>query len=193
MVHRAPVPAFPTIGIVVHARHADRVGETVKRRKVITDIAPGVMRAVRHRDRTGPEVAPAALDLVCDHVECLIPRDAHILRLAAILRIAPAVRIEVDAFHRMQQPRRRIDDRLGILAVWRQRRFARRRKFQAARTNRPGLRIGVVEIDRRHAYDLAVLYINKDRPAIGHVAIPHRAIRHRRSKLPASGLAHHEV
>src|SRR5438445_734542 len=32
MVHGAPVPAFPRVGIVVHARHADRVGEAEQRR-----------------------------------------------------------------------------------------------------------------------------------------------------------------
>ena len=57
VVHGAPVPAFPAIGIVVHARHADRIGEAVERRQVVADVAPGVMRAVRGGDRAGPVIA----------------------------------------------------------------------------------------------------------------------------------------
>ncbi len=74
----------------------------------------------------------------------------------------------------------------------RQGRFARRRKSQTACINRPRLRIRTVEIDGRHSNDLVVLDIDEDRATIGHIAIAHRSIRHRRSKFPAGGLAHHQ-
>ena len=176
VVHRAPVPAFPAVGIVVHLRVADRVGEAEQRGEVVADIAPGVMRAVRHRDRAGAVVALQPLDLAGDEVERLVPGDAHVARLAAVLRIALAVRIEVDALHRIEQPVGRIDDRLGVLAVRRQRGLARRRELEAARLDRPRRRIVVVEVDRRHADDLAVLDVDEDRPAVGHVAIAHGAV-----------------
>ena len=86
----------------------------------------------------------------------------------------------------------RIDDRFRILPMRRQRRLARRRELHAARLDRPRLRIAVVEIDRRHAHDLVVLDGDEDRPAIGHVAIAHRAVGHRRAKAPVRGLHHHE-
>src|SRR6267154_2008156 len=115
----------------MHARHADRIGETEQCREVVADIAPGVMRAVRYRNGARTMGELLALDLVGDDLDRLFPGDAHIARLAAILRIAFTVRIEVDALHRIEQPVGRIDDRLGILSVRRERRFARWRELDA--------------------------------------------------------------
>ena len=176
----------------MHARHADRVGEAVERGQIVADIAPGMMRAVRGGDRAGAVIALAALDFAGDEIERLLPGDAHVVRLAAVLRIAFAVRIEIDALHRIEQTVRRVDDRLGVLPVRRQRRLARRREFKPARFDRPWLRIVVAEIDRRHAHDLAVLDGDEDRPAIGHVAIAHGAVRHRRAEGPVRGLHRHQ-
>ncbi len=174
------------------ARHADRVGEAEQRGQVVADIAPGVVRAMRGGDRAGPVVALATLDLAGDQIERLVPRDTHIAGLAAVARIAVSIGVEVDALHRIEQPIGRIDDRLGVLAVRRQRGFARRREIQAARMNRPRRWVAVVELDRRHAHDLVVLDGDEDRPAIGHVAIAHRAVRHRRAEFPVRGLHGHE-
>ena len=88
---------------MVDARHADRVGEAEQRREVIADIAPGVMRAVREGDGARAVFALLPLDLVGDDLDRLVPGDAHVAGLAAVLRIALAVRIEVDALHRIEQ------------------------------------------------------------------------------------------
>ncbi len=160
----------------MHARHADRVGEAEQRREVVADIAPGVVRAVRDRDGAGAVLALLALDLVGDELDRLLPGDAHVAGLAAVLRIALAVRIEVDALHRIEQPVGRIDDRLGVLPVRRQRGLARRRELHALGLDGPRRAVVLGEIDRRHAHDLAVLDVDEDRPAIGHVAIAHGAV-----------------
>src|SRR5262249_32874175 len=108
-----------------------------QRREVVADIAPGMVRAVRHRDAAGAVFALLALDLVGDDPDRLVPGDAHIARLAAILRIAGTVRIEVDPLHRIEQTVGRIDDRLGVLPVWSECGLARRRELEAPRFDRP--------------------------------------------------------
>src|ERR1700733_16081839 len=113
-MHRAPIPALPRIWIVMDARHADGVGEPEQRGKIVTDIAPGVMRALREGDRARAVFALLPLDLGGDDPDRLVPGDAHVAGLAAILRIALAVRIEVDPLHRVEQAVRRIDDRFGV-------------------------------------------------------------------------------
>ena len=192
VMHGAPVPAFPGIRVVMHARHADRIGEAEQRREVVADIAPGMMRAVRERDGAGPVLAFLPLDLGGNEPDRLLPGDAHIAGFAAVLRIALAIGIEVDTLHRIEQPVGRIDDRFRVLPMRRQRGLGWRREAHAARRDGPGLRIVVVEVDRRHAHDLAVLDVDEHRPAIGHVAIPHGAVFQPRADLPADGLAHHQ-
>ncbi len=73
---------------MVDARHADGVGEAEQRREVVTDIAPGMMRAVREGYGAGPVFALLPLDLVGDDFYRLVPGDAHVAGLAAVLRIA---------------------------------------------------------------------------------------------------------
>src|SRR6202044_3223977 len=85
VVHCAPIPAFPGIRIVMDARHADRIGEAEQRREVIADIAPGVMRAVREGDGARAVFALLTLDLVGDEPDRLVPGDAHIAGLSAVL------------------------------------------------------------------------------------------------------------
>ena len=60
----------------------------------------------------GPCSRLHALDLAGDDVERLVPADALVARLAAVLRIALAVRVEIDALHRVSRRSLRIDDRL---------------------------------------------------------------------------------
>src|ERR1700738_1375392 len=74
----------------------------------------------------------------------------------------------------------------------RKRRLARRRELHAARTNSPWRRIVIAEIDWRHADDLAVLDMDEDRPAIGHVAIAHAAIGAPGADLEPHGLGQHD-
>ena len=192
VVDRAPVPAFPAVGIVVDLRIADRIAETEQRGEIIADIAPGMVRAVRDRHHAGSVRRLESLDLAGDEVERLLPGDAHITRLAAVLRVALALRIEIDALHRVKQPIGRIDDRLRILTMGRKRRLPGRRKLEPARLDGPRRRIVVAEIDRRHANDLAVLDVDEDRPAIGHIAVAHGAIREADADLQTHALAHHD-
>src|SRR5207247_11300355 len=110
VMQRAPVPAFPAVGIMVDLRVTPRVAEAEQRGEVITDVAPGVVGTVRHRHDAGTVGALEPLDLASDEVERFRPRDAHVARLAAVLRIALAVRVEVDALHRIELAMRRIDD-----------------------------------------------------------------------------------
>ena len=174
------------------ARHADRIGEAEQRREVVADIAPGVMRAVREGDGARAVFALLPLDLVGDELDRLVPGDAHIAGLAAVLRIALAVRIEVDALHRIEQAVRRIDDGFRILAVRRQRGLARRRQLHALGLDGPRRAVVVGQIDRRHAHDLAVLDVDEHRPAVGHVAIAHDAAAQLGAVFEAGRLAHHQ-
>ena len=192
VMHRAPVPAFPAVGVVMDLGVADRVAKAEQGGKIIADVAPGVMRAVRHRHHARTVGALEPLDLACDKVERLLPGDAHIAGLAAVADVALAVRIEVDALHRMQQTVGRVDDRFGVLPVRRERRLARRRELEAARLDRPWRRVIVGEIDRGHADDLAVLDVDEHRPAVGHVAIAHAAVAHAGADLEPGGLAQHD-
>src|SRR5262249_61156999 len=127
------------------------------------------MRAVRPRDRAGAMLALLALDLVGDELDRLFPRDAHVARLAAVLRIALSVRIEIDPLHWIKQPIGRVDDRLGVLSVWRQRSLARRRELYAFGLDSPRCAVVIGEVDRGHADDLAILDVDEHRPAVGHV------------------------
>jgi hypothetical protein len=72
-MHRAPVPAFPAVGIVVDLGVADRIAEAMQRREVVADVAPGVVRAVGHRHDAGAVTALKALDLGGDEIERLAP------------------------------------------------------------------------------------------------------------------------
>src|SRR5206468_7271892 len=68
----------------------------------------------------------------------------------------------------------------------------RRRELQSARFDGPGRWIVRAEVDRRHADDLAVLDVDENRSAVGHVAIAHGAVGKPRADLQADALAHHD-
>ena len=133
VMRRAPVPAFPAVRVVMHLGHADRVLELAQRAQVVADVAPRVMRRMAARDRAVAMHRLLPRDLVRDDVERFVPADALVTRDAAVLRVALAVRIEVDALHRIQDPVGRIDGRLDGLAVRGERRLARRRELLAFR------------------------------------------------------------
>ena len=192
VVRRTPVPALPAIRVVMDGGVSDRVAEAVERGEVVADVAPGVMRAVADGHGTRPMLALDALDLGGGDIERLVPRDALVAGDAALFRVARAVGIEIDPLHRVQQPVGRVDDRLAVLPVRRQRGLTRRRELHPARLDRPRLGVAVLELDRRRANDLAVLDVDEQRPAVGHIAVAHGAIDHARPDLPARGLAQHQ-
>src|SRR5215472_14460209 len=132
-----PIPALPRVRIVMDARHTDRIGKTEQRGKVVTDIPPGMMRAVRECDRARTVFPLLPFNLVGDELNRLGPGDSHISRLAAVLRIAFAIRIEIDALHRIEQAIWGIDNGFRVLPVRRQRGFAWRPEFLPARFNGP--------------------------------------------------------
>src|SRR5262249_40811090 len=104
MMHRAPVPAFPAVGVVMDLRVADRVAETEQRRKVVAATAHRMVRSMRYRHRARAVGPLQSLDLGGNEVERLIPRNTHIAGLAAVLRLALAGGIEVDPFHGIEKP-----------------------------------------------------------------------------------------
>src|SRR5262249_9072325 len=112
-----PIPALPRVRIVMDARHTDRLGKTEQRGKVVTDIPPGMMRTVRECDRARTVFSLLPFDLVGDELDRLGPGDSHIIGFAAVLRIAFAIRIEIDAPHRINQPIPGIADDFPLLSV----------------------------------------------------------------------------
>ncbi len=92
----------------------------------------------------------------------------------------------------MQQAIGRIDDRLGILPVRRERGTARRRELTPRARIVHGCRSVVVEIDRRHAHDPAVAHEDEDRAAIGHVTVARDPSGMGVPNFQADGLAQHD-
>ena len=96
-----PVPAFPAIGI------SDLQGEAAE---IFEEHAGVSMRGVDglalamtvplHEDGVRPVLLVDATDLRGDESGSFVPGDAHELALATILRVAFAVRVPVDPFHR---------------------------------------------------------------------------------------------
>ena len=146
-----------------------------------------MMRSVGNQHRAGA-MRLGALDLLDHDIQRLVPADAHEFRLAPILNIPLAVRVEVHPLHGMQDAVLRIDHRFLAKPVGGQGGAPRRGEFLAAGPDGPGRRIGFVEVHRRDAHDLAFLHIHKDRPAVGAVGVAHHAIAHGRADLPANGL-----
>ena len=149
----------------------------------MAQVAPLVVRAVGHRDGARPH-GLGALDLLGDDVRRFIPADADELRLAAVLDVALAVRVEVHPLHRVEDPVLRIHHGLQAHGVRGHGRAARRRECLAACRDRPGRRIVGIEIDRRDAQDLAVLDVDEDRTAVGAVGVARDAAAHVGAGLP---------
>jgi len=57
---------------------ADRVAEAKQRGEIVADIAPGMMRTVRHRHDAGAVGTLEPFDLAGDEVERFLPRDANV-------------------------------------------------------------------------------------------------------------------
>ncbi len=192
MVRRAPEPALPRIRVVHDGGVADGVGEPHHRRQVVADIAPGVVRAVAERDGALAMLRAHPLDLGRDDVQRLVPRDALVARDAAHVLVARAVRVEIDALHRVEQPVGRIDQRLPGQRMARHQPLARRGEVAAARMDGPGRGVGVVELDGSRAYDLAVLDVDEDRPAIRAVGEARHAAAHVGAEFPADAPRAHD-
>ncbi len=130
-------------------------------------------------------------DLVGDDGQGLVPADALVLGDPAVLRIARAVRIEVDPLHRVQQPLLGIGGGLHRQRMGRDHALAAGCEFPPARLDGPAGGVLRVKLDRRDAHDAPVAYIHEQRAAVGHVGVADRAVGLRRAE-PKSCL-HHEV
>ena len=182
-----PEPALPAIRRVHQLGHTDKVPEAVESTQIVTEVAPLVVRTVRHGDSTGTHFL-AALDLARHDVDRFFPTDLNKFRLAAILDIALTVRIEVHSFQRFKNAVFRIHHRLLTERMRGRRRLARWRKFFAACLDGVGTRIAGVEIHRRRANDLAVFDVNENRPAVGAVRVTGNAVAHVGAAGPCIGL-----
>ena len=100
MVQAAPIPAFPTVRIVMNFGMTNQIHEAEIGAQIVSDIAPRMMRAVTGCHGTGPVIALHPLNLGGDDVQRLVPTDSFIARDAAIFAIALAIGIEIDPFLR---------------------------------------------------------------------------------------------
>ena len=176
VVSGAPVPPLPAVRVVHHGRPADHVEEADAGAEPVPQHAPGVVGAAAVHDRARPVVALDARDLAHDQVERLVPADALVAGGAAVLRVALAVRVEVHALHRVQQPVGRVDEALPGERVRVDRGLARRREPVAARLDRPRLGVVLVELDGRDAQDAPVTHVDEDGPAVGVAGEPAHAV-----------------
>ena len=109
----APVPALPAVGLAGLLEEAARQVQQVRLAAVggmdVLRLAVAVGLG-QDGERTG--FLLNALDLGGDEVACLVPRDAHVLRRAAVLGVALAVRVPVHALERVRDAVRRVGARL---------------------------------------------------------------------------------
>src|SRR6187455_1248186 len=98
----------------------------------MSNISKSMMRGVAERDCARSELSFHALELVGNDIERLLPTDAFVSGLAAILRIPFTIRIEVNPFHRIEQSIFRVDHRFRTERVWGGRCLAGRCKSIAA-------------------------------------------------------------
>lgn len=190
MVHGAPVPAFPTVRIRGDPREADQVGEARQRAEVVAHVAPLMVRRHREGDGTGAVNALLPVDLLGDDVQGLVPADAHVSGLAAVLRIALAVGVEVDPFHRVKDALVGVDQRLERQRVRRDQATPWRAEAAPTCVDHPARRIRIVQLDRGHADDAVILDVDEQRPAIGTGGVASGAVAHGRAHRQADG-AHH--
>ena len=161
--HGAPVPALPAVRVVLAVGEAHEVHEAVVGAVAVADVAPQVVRALGGHDRAGADLAVTALDLVGDDVEGFVPADGLVAGHAAVLDVARALGVEVDALERREDALGRVDHRALRLGVRRQGGLARRGERAAARLDRPVALVFVVELDGGETDDPAVLHVDEDR------------------------------
>ena len=168
-VRRAPVPAFPAVGVVQDVGEPDEVEEPGPGRGPVPEVAPVVVRGGSGRDRLRPVVGADALHLAGDEVQRLVPADPLVAGLAPVLRVPLPVGVEVHPLHRVEDPLVRVDARAFGQREGSDAGLARRSVLLPVYLQRPGGRVVVVEHERPHADDLAVLDVHPDRAAAGAV------------------------
>jgi len=168
-VSGTPVPALPAVRVVEDVGEADEVEEARPRARAIAQVSPVVVRGGPGHDGLGTVLGADALHLAGDQVQSLVPADAYIRRLAAVLRVPLPIGIEVDPLHGVE------DALLGIHPgpfYQRERRhtgFAVRRVFLAVDVESPRGCVRLVKDERTHPGDLPIFYVHSDRPPAGAV------------------------
>ncbi len=161
----APPPAFPAV------RLADLQGEAAP---LAQQLATGAVAGLHDlvltvlvalvEQRGGAVLRLDALHLAGDDVERLFPGDALVLAHAAVLGVALAVGVEVDAHHRVADAGRRVDALLVGDAVRRDERLHARLEGRTPDLHLPGVhvfgRVLPVVVHGADADDLAVLHIH---------------------------------
>ena len=104
VMHGPPVPSLPAVGVVADRGPADVVEEPEPRAEPVADDAPEMVGAATVEDRPGAVDLFYAPDLVGHDVQRLVPADSLIPRDTPAARVPLPLRVEVDPFHRVEQP-----------------------------------------------------------------------------------------
>ena len=170
-VRRAPVPAFPAVGVVEHRGELQHVHEAGEGAHLVAHDAPVV---VRRGDAADGRAAVGLLDphdLLGHDVGGLFPGDALVAGFAAVLRVALAVGVEVHALHGVLDALVRVDAPALRVDVRGERGLLPGRVLLAAGLDGPRLEVGRVDDQGPHPHDLAVLDIDRHRSAVREVRV----------------------
>ena len=189
-VGRAPVPPLPAVRVVEAHAVAQDVEEAAQGPELVVEEAPVVMGRGHGGDGRRAVRLPDAGDLAGNEVQRLIPGDALVLVLAPQFRMPVPVGIEVLALEGVVDPV--VVDALPLRhfpAL--QRGLARRGVLLAPRVDGPRRGVGLVEDDRAHPGDDAVLDVHPHRPAdralyknlFRHLSPPHHQVTCREQLL----------
>ncbi len=164
-VGRAPVPAFPAVGVVEDVGEPDHVEEAGPRSRAVAEVPPVVVGGGPGHDRLGAVIGADALHLAGDEVESFVPADPLVARLAAILLIAVAVGIEIHPLHGVEDPF--VGIHAGPLHQGERRHagFAERGVLLSIHVDGPRGSVRLVEDERPHLGDLPLLHVHSDRAA----------------------------
>ncbi len=128
------------------------------------DVLLLTMTVTLDEDRSRAVFFLNAADLVSDDLASLIPGDAFILALAAILRVALTIRIPINTLHRILYTVLRVDALLVAIAQRRKERLLTRAVFLSAGFQCPRVRLlfGVLVIVLKwsDSDDLPILHID---------------------------------
>ena len=161
----APPPAFPAVGLADLEGEAAPLAQQLAAGAVagLHDLVLAVLVALVEQGGRAVLLLDA-VHLAGDDVERLVPGDALELAHAAVLRVALAVGVEVDAHHRVADAGGRIDALLVGEAVRRDQGLHAGLERAATHLHLPGIEIRLlvlpVVVHRADADDLAVLHVH---------------------------------
>ncbi len=166
-VGAAPLPALPAVRVVLAVGVTDQVHEAVVGAEAVADVAPQVVRAGGREHARRTDLALDAHDLGGHDVEGLVPADGLVAGLAALVRVARPVGVEVDPLEGREDARGRVDGGAVRHGPRGERGLARGRERAPARLDLPRGRIVVVELQRDDALDASAGHVDVDGAAGG--------------------------